>query len=638
MKKFRMLPAVLAAGIAATVGLGLTGCGKGSDIPEGFDGTAISFYATYVNQYSKSAYEELIKTYNNGQGVTDNVWVSMTPNAGGVNNLKSLLTNKTCRYDVLTVANTQFKELAIEAGRTRNGLFVPLDSYLTDTAKQEMGWDQISKSQINIWRFNNTTSSNIGNKYLAGEGANLLAMPFNSSAEVLFYNSDIFSKMGINMVSVEEEKCGTGDYAKLLPHGYAEYSAEYGAPYAGATTSQNDAGETVYKVFNDRVPMNWEELRCLAWSYQRYKEPNVTNGKYNYYGYMSEWWFNYGWSVGGDCIGWDYTANKYVFSIGDKDKNYLALNDITVNGTAYAQGEVLDYEDMKYLRANSSAYSAIENDLYELPSMYDAFLEFNCLGVPADKVVATAADAGTATDVKGYGIAPNTTANRDRKFTAGESPMLCESAENINSYNAGSLKGKFDIAPLAQYREYVGGSTRTVNGKECLKVIDGTNYTGELKTVENSDGDKVACVGEAISAVSSNTSALAIPRNIDESKYEGAFKFIRWACGPEGQAILAKGNTATPNQANVGMSDEFGSSTDRVVKNQWAASYALKNSYVGDWSYFNVGTWITGWSSPLNNDVRRGDMSLTTFLSEAKGYVTQANTALSTMKIRIKGK
>lgn len=627
MKKTRILPAALAGVMAMTA---LAGCGGGSDVPDGFTGTALSFYATYVNEYSRSAYNELIETYNNGQGKEDNIYVEMNSNPGGVNNLRSILTGRNSRYDIISVDNQQFKSLAMEEGRDGNGVFVSLDDYLTDDVKEAMDWDQISDSQINVWRFNSQKSSAdsaIGAKHLAGEGAELLAMPFNSTAQVLFYNTQIFSQMGINMISVNEADCGTGDYAKLQPHGYAEYAESYGAPFAGAQLSENDLGERVYKVFNNRIPMNWEELRCLARSFQ-HENP----GKY---GYMSEWWFNYGWSVGGDCVGWNAETKRYDFTIGDKDKNFLALNDITVNGTSYAQGEVLDYEDMKWLHANNSEYQALSEDLYELPSMYEAFLEFNRLGIPADSVAATDAGENNNETVYGYGVAKPTTSNRGLEFTSGDSPMLCETADQANSYSQSAIAGKFDMAPLAQYREYEGGSTRTVNGEEYLKVIGADDYTGELKTETNSDGEEVACCGEAISALGAASSALAIPRNIDEDKYEAAFKFISWACGPEGQEILAKGNTCVPNQANIAMSEAFNDSDDRVASNQWAAGFAFHNSYVGDWSYFNVNTWITGWSGVLNNNVRSGAMSLTKFLAD---YTQTATDAISTMQIRIKGK
>ena len=598
MRKSRFL-AVLSAGIIAASTAAFAACGGGPDVPDGFTGTAISFYATFVNEYSKDAYNELVKTYNETQGVADNVYVEMVPNTGSVGNLKSILTSKSSRYDVIMMTNDQFKGLAMEEGRTEGGVLVNLESYLTDEAKEAMDWDQIPESLLNCWRFNIEKDPAIGNKHLAGEGADLLAMPFNNSVHLLFYNTKIFTDMGINLVSVAEDQCATGSYAKLMPHGYAEYAESYGAPFEGAKLSKNDLGESVYKVFNDRVPLSWEELRCLARSYQVYAGSG--------YGFMSEWWFSIGWSVGGDCIGWDEASNSYKFSIGDKDTNYLALNDITVNGTSYTEGEVLDYEDMKFLHANSAEYDKVKDDVYELPSMYDAFLEYNRLGIPTDK-------PATADKSKmGYGVAKPTTENRTKEFTSGESPMLIETSTDINLFKGTAVANNFDVAPAPQYREFEGETTRTVEGQEYLTVIDGTTYTGERKTVTNSDGKEVLCQGEAITSMTNDSSALAIPNNIDQESKDAAFKFITWAAGPEGQTILAKGNTCVPIQSNIAMSEEFNNAAERKAGNTWAVGFAMQDCYIGDWSYFNVNTWITGWSGDLNGAVRRGEMTLDYF-------------------------
>ena len=410
----------------------------------------------------------------------DNVYVEMMPNAGSVGNLKSILTGVNSRYDVIMVQDDQFKGLAMESGRTGNGVFFNLEDLLTEEAKEELDWEQIPESLLNIWRFNTekaSADSDIGAKYLAGQGADLLAMPFNTSVHMLFYNTKIFGEMGINMVSVAEEDCGTGAYAKLMPHGYAEYAASYGAPFEGAKLSENELGESVYKVFNNRVPLSWEELRCLARAYQTHN-----NGGY---GFMFEWWFSIGWSVGGDCIGWNAERKAYDFTIGDKDANYLALNDITVNGTQYEAGEVLDYEDMKYLHANNSAYQQLSADLYELPSMYDAFLEFNRLGIPEGKVAATDAGPNNDQTVEGYGVAKPTTQERTKEFTSGESPMLIETSQDVNLFNGTAVAGNFNVAPCPQYREFEGSTTRTVNGKEYLTLIDGSSIQFYLSYAYN---------------------------------------------------------------------------------------------------------------------------------------------------------
>ena len=87
--------------------------------------------------------------------------------------------------------------------------------------------------------------------------------------------------------------------------------------------------------------MNWEEQRYLFKCFTKdYNTASPTK-----YGYVSEYWFNYGWSVGGDVV--QYNGEKYDFTLTDTSKNYLATKAVTVNGKAYAAGEIIEYEDKK---------------------------------------------------------------------------------------------------------------------------------------------------------------------------------------------------------------------------------------------------------------------------------------------------
>ena len=89
---------------------------------------------------------------------------------------------------------------------------------------------------------------------------------------------------------------------------------------------------------------------------------------------------------------------------------------------------------------------ALKGKIYELPSTYDAILEFNRLGVPADKLADT--------NVYGYGVAPATVSNRDARFTSGaDCPFLIEYFSKTISYE-GILGDDLGMALPAQYREY----------------------------------------------------------------------------------------------------------------------------------------------------------------------------------------
>ena len=606
MKRMKKTLALL---LAAIMALSLAGCGGSGETPaDAGDRTVVYYAASYVTAQVRDAYLEMVKTYNDGQGKEDGVYVQMTENSGAISGLDSALRSN-YMYDVLQLNDDEYKSLAMQGGN----YFKSLDEYLTDDVKTAMNWDDIPDSLVNRFRMN--TEANEDNLFLAGEGTSLLALPNGSNPQVLWYNKDILEKCGMNLVSVTEEELeayNSENGATLKAHGYAEYKE---APFADAKSSKNEAGEYVYKVFNECIPMNWEELRCVARAIQK---------QYGYeYGFMSEWWFSVGWSVGGDCIGWNDETNGYELTLTDKQANYLALEDITVNGNSYSKGEVLHYEDKTLLNTNASEKSALNGKIYELPSTYDAILEFNRLGVPADK------DADTG--IKGYGVAPSTTTNRAARFTSGtDCPFLIEYFSNANSYKS-ILGDSLGMTTPTQYREYVGGSTYTAGGTEYLKVIgesyDGAVYTGDLKY----EGD-TAIVGECTTA--SEASGFFLPANTKNQNYDAAFKFISWAAGPEGQAILSKGNTMVPNHTSYGLG-EYNTAEERAISNMRAGAHVAQKADIGDYTYFTSLTWITEWSQTFNSDVREGKMTLTDFMSAKKDI---ADTALKGMSIRILGR
>lgn len=610
MKKNRFVK-VLAVVLVLTMTVGLVGCGGGgeTEIPTTADGRTVIYYAaSYVTAQVQDAYKEMVKTYNETQGVIDGVYVQMRDNSGPIAGLESALRNN-YQYDVVQLNDDEFKYLVLQNGN----YFVTLDDYLTAEAKTAMKWDDIPQSLIDRFRMNKTPSD--GGKFLAGTGTSLLALPNGSNAQMLFYNKSILEKAGVNIISVPEselEAYNTANSASLVPHGYAEYKE---APFADAKTSRNENGEFVYKVFNECISMNWDEQRLLARAFQQ---------QYDYeYGFMSEWWFYMGFSVGGDCVGWDEASGNYKLTLADKQPGYLALEDITVNGHTYAKGEVLHYEDKTHLNKNASALNALQGKVYPMPSQYDAILEFTRMGVPADKQ----ADVG----INGYGIAPATTTNRSQRFTSGtDCPFLVEEFRQAQSfYNV--LGDALGMALPPQYREYTGGSTYTHGGKEYLKVI-GETYDGEVYTGQLHMENGTPIVGECTTA--SEASGLFLPANTKNKNYDEAFKFISWVAGPEGQAILAKGNMLIPNHTSYGL-NEYADSEDRLIPNMWAGAYVAQKADIGDYTYFTSLTWITEWSVAFNSDVREGKMTLSEFINQKQEV---ADTGLRGMRLRILGR
>ena len=595
---------VLALMLVLVMVAGIVACGPNTP-PEAEGRTVIYYAAAFVDAQMQAAYDEMVKTYNETQGVIDGVYVQLRANPGAISGLESALRGN-YQYDVIELKDDAFKTLA-----TNGDFFVNLDGYLTDDVKANMNWNDIPESLVNRYRLNTTKSAN--GKFQAGVGASLLALPNGSDPQMLFYNKNMMSAAGINIISVPEaelEAYNAANNANLMPHGYAEYKE---APFAGAKSSTNQAGKTVYKVFNEAIGMNWEEQRCLASAF--------TTG--DRYGFVSEWWFNMGFSVGADCIGWDAASNNYKLTLGDKQPGYLALEDITVNGNSYSKGEVLHYEDKTFLNNNAAELAALNGKIYEMPSTYDAILEFTRLGVPSNKQ--------TETGIYGYGVAPYTTDGRNQLFTSGKCLMLVEDFRNIQSFKNVLGEG-LGMAVTSQYREYVGGSTYTENGKEYLKVI-GETYDGEVYTGELHMENGTPIVGEA--ATESESLGLFLPKNTKNKNYDAAFKFASWVAGSKGQTILAKGNKYVPNQTSIGMGDAYNSSSDRLISNMWAGSFSAQRAEIGDYTYFTSLTWITEWSVPFNTDVREGEMKLADFFNQ---YENTANNLLKGMNIYINGR
>lgn len=571
------------------------GCG-GEKVPEGR--VKIEFwYEADLN--TNSTYYELVKTYNDTQGVEDGVYVSPDM-INGIGDERSTYEGS-CDASVVMITNDEvFKGLAVD------GLFVDMSGYLEES---DFDLSEIPQSTIDSGRL---TVGGKGEKSYAGEGQALLAMPFGTSSCVLFYNKSHFASVGINVISVSEEELeayNSANGTQYQPHGYAEY---LNAPAEGLISSQNMAGQTVYKVFNNRIPTNWEEMRYLSKMLtQSYNESASSK-----YGYLGEYWFQYGWSVGGDCIGYD--GEQYQFTLMDKSANYLVTKPVTVNGNEYAAGEIVSYED----KVNQSGIESMDG-LYELPSQYDAVLEFLRLSVGNFEV-----DTG----ITGYGVTPSVLTGIQGQFLSGDVAMVLSTyAFDINNFKR-SMNGGFDLAPLTQYREYKGGSiyqTGTGFAEEQLKVI-GETYGGEVYTGELAYENGTPLVGSR--DVMGRMFYLVIPTNSDPAKYEAAWKFISWAAGEEGQKIMIKTGRFEPNQTSLAYNEFAEQGTDL---NYWAVADASRYLDYGDWAYFESGEWVTDWANDFNNYLRKGQMTISKFLDNNE---TAASAACAETNIVILGR
>lgn len=593
--------------------LSMAGCG-GGNVPAGFE--RIQFRGT-VDEYTSAYFTELCDIYNRTQGQEDKVYVQFMPAADNyLTSLATLLSGRKSSAQVLMVNDRNFKNYAVQ------NRFVNLDSLLAEENVLTVGENgepmldigALPGGLVDRYRVDTETRE-------TGAGTDLYGVPFGDNPQVFYYNADYLEEIDVNIISVDEE--GLDDYnqangTSLQPHGYAEY-LENPMPEASPalTASVNFAGETVYKVFNDRIPMNWEEMIFLA----KYLTPEYTkaNGKVPAapsavsYGLVTEWWFFMCWSVGGDCVGLDPTTGKYKFTLGDTSDNYLVTKPVTVNGAEYAAGDILRYRDKIYVNEHKSDFSEeiADQTLYVLPSTYDAFEEFCALSMPTGEMISSTKE--------GYGVSPNP-ANMGQNsykayFTEGRVAFANLNFSEANSINSTKI-GEFGFCPTPQYREYEGGS---LDADGNLKVIGKDGYTGAL-----AEANGVAVQGKAVTG--SITNALVIPVNSGgQEEFVAAAKFIQWAAGPEGQAIIAKSGALIPNQQELALSDEFTQHhPNSKLNNVIVASRLTETAEQGDWSYLEDGEWVQIWANVLNGEVRNATKTLEEFFDEVQEITDNA--------------
>lgn len=548
---------ILAAMLIVVMLFSLVACG-GSGKEKGK--VKVSFWAE-VNSANQDTLLQIVKDFNSSH---PNIAVTLVPQSAGYASGLSNTLRGSNPPDVVTVDDKVFKSYVKE------GYLEKLDDYIKSDKNENFSLDDMWSSSVNRFSYNTETG-------YSGTGADYYAIPAGNNPTFLYYNVDLFEDENINIVSIPEDEVE----GSLLAHGYYVYDA---APMDGMVAREDGK----YHVFNNRIPMNWEELIELSKIFT--KTYNAASG--STYGFLNEWWFSHGWSVGGDCLEWSEEEGQYIFELGDDTANYLVTGaeGVTINGTQYKEGETLSYEDKKYVAANQSdsaiaGYLSSQN-LYELPSIMDAFTEFTRMSQTTDRVVTG--------DMYGYGISPSpTTLDNNSKssyFTTGEVAIVCE-AMSV-SYSVGqtmdTLGKKWDVAPLYQYREY--------NADGTPKVVNGTKVFG------NESGH-------------SFIQGYSIPANAKNK--EAAWEFISYIAGLDGEKQLMKTNLTVPNQISLANSEEYLKDTSNFAPtNKVVLADMAAIATVGDWSYVEDGEWINDWANVLNTKVRDGDMTLDEFFKD----------------------
>lgn len=587
-------------------------------------------------------YTEMVNEFNRTYGAEHGITAKITSKpVGSYKSYIQTTSSSKTGPDVLLVVEDDFK------GYVGTGIIGDVTEELN--AVTDVKWNDIYSTMINRYRYNKETNTSDDSDPIYG-------LPIDTKPTALFYNETLFRQAGILVISVDEADLDdfvAGNKADRRGKTWQQYVADYDAmksegivtdgaatelkamtripkkgyyrsvsPYTGGTwEAPVSAGTKIDEVliFNNRIAMNWDEVEDLAmiFSAETNPSPDKTRSKYHSeYGYFTEWWFNYGWSVGGDCLT-DLTGKgDWNFSLLDPNPNFIVAEGKTYTGAytgkTYSAGETIAMNDRLNVPAGETLVpdsvggytydgkavstrpevlaAAEEKTLRTLPSTREAFERYLKLGA------ATNVDVGGK---NGLNVAPNPNLFNQRTavnyFFSGDLAMMVNYSiymTEISDYMA-QYNYTWDVAPLVRYKKYVDPSDPA--------------------------SDEVDIMG--VEAGHSNSTAMVVRKN--SPKKENAAKFIAWMASEKGQQMrVSKG--FFPNQASLLDKVTVPGASATVNKEVFADALAFQRA--GDWWYMPDYEWINTWAVPLNTYVRNGEQY--TYSAWYQEFVSKTNAKL----------
>ena len=601
MKKFiRLLSLIMALIMSLTV---FVACGKQpekSDVvldPSGDvrPSNTVSNVEFWINgdEYELEVFQDLVDRFNKKYEGQIKVKLVQKPSDGYETAVQQALSGQ--KLDVFYVGDAGYKSYA------EQGLLYDITSLVENSSTYDLSkmWDNvITRYKYDV---NSKLSGTASGKYYG--------VPKDIGPTVIYYNETEFEKAGIKIISVAKEDLDAYNNGAADDRGNTKASMglsdvtvkEYGYFVVGGQ-----------KYFNNQIPMSWDETVEVATILQN----SMSNS--NAYGYFTEWWFNYGWTVGGDCIQYipstdaSHGGGWYDFTLADDTPNFIVADDagsVTVNGNTYNAGEIISYADKlgltstsvaggSYSKEISSEVLSLENagKLNRLPSQREAFTEFVRLAAKTSTVV----DTVNGVNLMGYGITPTPSsigsdAGKTQAFAQGEIAMLVDGRWDVTYFRDpdSGINFTWDVCPLPMYREY---------------------------NAEGFGADREVTV-HGIEAGHSGSVGLCINNNSQVPN--AAWKFIEFIASEEGQSAQAQKGFAIPLQKELANSEVFLQS-DKMPHNSKIFIKAAEIQGAGDWWYLADNAWIDDWAGVLNGDVRNGKKSMTEFFNSLEYQSTYA--------------
>ena len=540
--------------------------------------TPIKFYA-YGSDEEAQVYNQIVDTYNKTN--TDNVYVEVEyfPSTGYENMIDKMLAGAS-GPDIIFVGERYIKRWA---------KFGYLENLQSRIEASNVDLDDMWYSNVQRHRYNPAKNTNNADD-------DLYCLPKDVSPTALYYNKTVIEAQGIKIISVDEDKIDAFNNEGAADN-TGKTKADYGIegtvlkkgfqrdnPYNGLSWTKPTYGangkvlETM--IFNNRIPMSWDEVEDLGMILTKKANSDLKDPSGNMeWGYFTEWWFNYGWGVGGDCAVDTTGEGDWEFTLGDTKRKCLLYN----SDGSYAYNDL--HQNIFVDSDKISEYPLKDGQYFgqPLPSMreaFDRFVQLSCTRNNRGVAVApTPAQLGTSTYRK--------------FFTQGKVGLMVQQNYIINMMRA-AIGNSFDwdVAPLPMYKEYVD-----INGDE----------------VKNHG----ICIGHSGSA---SAGIWTGSKHKDE-----AFSFVAYMCGPESQTLISHTGSTMCNQRSLVEKEYIEPLTSGGLPPQNVRVFAeyADIQRPGDWWYMPDDAWIDEWANVLNTSVRNGTMTVDQMFAE-KTASTQA--------------
>ncbi len=554
------------------------------------------------NAEMSAMYNALVREFNATKGKELGITVKAVPKSGSLDSILAQQLPSNSGPDVVALSDEYFKKYT----KYLEDLTGKVDTAVLDDFYPGMA----SRYYYNIA----TTTSNTTDP--------LYGVPAYNDTTVLYYNKTALETVGVICISVPAEDLdafNNGGAADLNGKTKADYGIGVTVPNKGYYRSKSPfvpaAGSTdgsswvkpssdEILIFNDQIAMNWDEIEDLGLLCTKARN----SASKTQYGYYTEWWFNYGWAVGGNCLEDLSGQGKWTFALQSDTPNYIVSEGKTYTGiytgVVYNAGETLDIKDVINAPAGSDIGYETDSKTYfnytvdgtkatardfsadvtagtlqELPSTKKAFSRFVYLAGIGGLNVCPYPSAFNGTSSVSY-------------FTSGTLALLVEKISNHGTIEK-TMRDNWGFAPMPVYKIY----EEPANPNNDTVALQGTSAGHSI--------------GYCVSVSQKSTVK------------DAAFDFVNWMA-TDGQAYMANNSYVSSRQ-----SDKETTAQNLTCKNPTVLMDAVSCAQPGDWWYMPDRSWIDTWASPLNNKVRYGTMKLEEFIY---GYIEESNDRLEEYK------